>query len=593
MTPRQLLLRRYGGSAAILVLAIVAAVLLGERIRQPPGGSTTGIDDMLARDLPSDAPAVYFIDATAKAGIDFHHFPGVRSHRLPEDMGSGLAWGDCDGDRWPDLYIVNFAGPLTLPASERSALPGNALYRNRGDGSFEEVGAGGGVDLKAFGLGAAWGDYDGDGDFDLYVTNYGPNTLFRNDGDCRFTDVTDTAAVGGSDFSAGATWGDYDGDGDLDLYVANYVDFVDVKELPATTSRQYGRAVPYTLNPASYDPSPNLLFLNEGDGHFHDVASGAGVADPTGRSLSAAWCDWDSDGDLDLYVANDISDNAFYRNRGDGTFEDISSESLTADYRGAMGLAVADYDRDGDLDFFVTHWIAQENALYESHLVGGEGPEDLLFTDVADLVGLGATALDFVGWGTAFIDYDNDGRKDLFVANGHTFEDEADPTRLIPQRLQLFWNRGKEGFFDLSSAAGPPFDRLMVARGAAAADFDGDGDIDLAVLAHGGPVVLLANSGNPSNHWLEVDLSQPGANVHAVGATITVEAGSGNQLHSVGSSPSYLSQNFLTAHFGLGSDTVVDRLTVRWPDGAREAWGDRVADRRYLLVRGQGDSRSR
>ena len=589
MTRRQSVLLRNAVVAAILVGAITAGVLLTERGRRAEPDNT-GIVDVLARELPDDAPSSRFLDATPAAGLRFHHFPGTRSHLLPEDMGSGLAWGDCDGDRWPDLYLVNFAGPLNLSSSAMATLSGNQLYRNRGDGTFEEIGAVAGADLQGFGMGAAWGDYDGDGDLDLYVTNYGSNNLLRNDGDCSFTDVTASAGVdAGSTFSGGAAWGDYDGDDDLDLYVTNYVDFDEASAVNAATTIQYGSAVPFTLNPASYGPVPNVLYRNEGDGRFTDVTAEARVANSDGRSLSAAWCDWDADGDVDLYIANDISDNAFLRNRGDGTFEDVSTLSLTADYRGAMGLAVADYDRDGDLDLFVTHWIAQENALYESHLVGSSDPADLIFTDAADHVGLGSTALDFIGWGTSFIDYDNDGWKDLFVANGSTFEDRADSTRLIPQPMKLFWNRGESGFFDVSEVAGPPFERLLMARGAAAADYDADGDMDLAVLVHSGPALLLENTGTPGAHWLEVDLSQTGANRYAVGAVIIVETSSSSQLHSVGSTPSYLSQNSLTAHFGLGADTRVDRLTVRWPDGAEEVWTNLPIDERHELRRGDGD----
>jgi len=587
VTSRQRLLVRYSVAALVLTAAIIALVVWVERGRAVD--TSSGIVDVLARDLPADAPINRFTDATARAGISTRHFPATRTRMLPEDMGSGLAWGDCDGDGFDDLYIVNFAAPLGASTQELAAAAGNALYRNRGDGSFEDAGAAAGVDLRGFGMGAAWGDYDGDGDADLYVTNYGRNALFRNEGGCSFVDVTEEAAVGGGDdFSAGAVWGDYDGDGDLDLYVTNYVVFDQALQPVGTSVMQYGTAVPFTLNPASYQPAANWLFRNDGDGSFTDVAAEAGVANAAGRSLSAAWADWDADGDVDLYVANDISDNAFFLNLGDGNFEDISTVSLTADYRGAMGLAIGDYDRDADLDFFVTHWIAQENALYENHMsVGAEG-ERLLFTDVADLVGLGATGLDYVGWGTGFFDFDNDGWRDLFVANGHTIEDAADNTRLLPQHMQLFWNRGEEGFFELSEVAGPPFERLLVARGAAVADYDRDGDVDIAVLEHGRGVVLLNNAGTPGNHWLQLDLEQDGGNRRALGATIRVDAAGESQLVSVGGVASYLSQESLTAHFGLGAADVVERVVVRWPGGAEEAFVDIRVDARQVLRRGDG-----
>ncbi|MGD8331170.1 MAG: FG-GAP-like repeat-containing protein, partial [Acidobacteriota bacterium] len=590
MTGRQATLLRYSAAALAMTLLVIAGVTLVEWERN--GDSDSGIVDVLARGLPEDAPINRFTDVTARAGITMRHFPATRTRMLPEDMGSGLAWGDCNDDGFDDLYVVNFAAPVGTDAATLTTLPGNALYRNRGDGTFEDVTTAAGVGLAAFGMGAAWGDYDGDGDVDLYVTNYGRNVLYRNEGACRFTDVSDVAGVaGGDDYSAGAVWGDYDGDDDLDLYVADYVVFDAARKPQGTPAMQYGKVVPFTLNPASYDPAANHLYRNDGNGSFTDVARDAGVANEAGRSLSAAFADWDADGDLDLYVANDISDNAFFLNHGDGTFEDVSTATLTADYRGAMGLAVGDYDGDADLDFFVTHWIAQENALYENHrsadAAAGQG-EPLLFTDVADLVGLGAPGLDYVGWGTGFVDFDNDGRKDLFVVNGHTLEDDADTSRLLPQRMQLFWNRGDEGFFELSEVAGPPFERLLVARGAASSDYDRDGDVDIAVLAHGAGVVLMNNGGTSGAHWIEIDLRQEDDNRRAVGATIRLDGAAGSQLVPVGGVASYLSQDSLTAHFGLGAEEDIGRVVVRWPDGTEEAFTGLAVDARHTLVRGAG-----
>jgi Tfp pilus assembly protein PilF len=589
VTGRQATLLRYSVAALAMTLLIIAAVTLVEWERN--GDDDSGIVDVLARGLPENAPINRFTDVTARAGITMRHFPADRTRMLPEDMGSGLAWGDCDGDGFDDLYVVNFAAPVGTDAATLATLPGNALYHNRGDGTFEEVSAAAGVGVAAFGMGAAWGDYDGDGDSDLYVTNYGRNVLYRNEGACSFSDATAAAGVGGDDYSAGAVWGDYDGDGDLDLYVADYVVFDEGRKPQGTPAMQYGKVVPFTLNPASYDPAANHLYRNDGGGRFSDVARDAGVANEAGRSLSAAWADWDADGDLDLYVANDISDNAFFLNRGDGTFEDVSTATLTADYRGAMGLAVGDYDGDADLDFFVTHWIAQENALYENHRSADAASvpdEPLLFTDVADLVGLGAPGLDYVGWGTGFIDFDNDGRKDLFVVNGHTLEDDADVSRLLPQHMQLFWNRGDEGFFELSEVAGPPFERLLVARGAATSDYDGDGDVDIAVLAHGAGVVLMNNGGSPGAHWIELDLRQEGDNRRAVGATIRLDTTQGSQLVPVGGAASYLSQDSLTAHFGLAGQQSIGRVVVRWPDRTEEAFPGLAVDQRHTLARGAG-----
>ncbi len=584
MTPRQRRLWRYGLGSAGLVSLIVSLVVFVER-RSDTTDPTAGIDDVLSRELPEDVPQIEFVDTTAAAGIDFQHFAGERSQLLPEDMGPGVAWGDCDGDGWPDLYLPSFGGPLETPVSGRADWPRSQLYRNRGDGTFEDITSVSGVDVGEFGMGASWADYDGDGDLDLYVTHFGSNVMLRNEGGCRFVDVTtETGTAGGDDdFSAGATWGDYDGDGDIDLYVTNYVEF-DMSTVASAASLQFGTAVPFTLNPASYPPAANRLFRND-EGRFVDVAAEVGVANTTGRSLSATWTDFDDDGLLDLYVANDISDNAFYRNLG-GHFEDISAASLTADYRGAMGIAVTDFDRDGDIDFFVTHWIAQENGLYANHLEFGL--ETVMFADVAEMMGLGYTALEYVGWGTEFIDYDNDGYKDLFVANGHTLEDPQDRAHLVPQRMQLFWRRGEEGFFDVTDVAGEPFQKPRVGRGAAAADYDGDGNIDMAIVENGGGLVLLRNAGSVENRWVAFALGQPGGNRFALGARLQLRAGGVRQTHVVGSSPSYLSHNDLTVHFGIGTAERIDTLTVRWPDGVEETWTDLEVNRRHRLERGSG-----
>lgn len=585
MTPRQRRVLNHA-TGAVGVVALIVGAVVGVDWLSEPVDPTAGIDDVLARVLPDDVPHVEFLETTAQAGIDFRHFTGLRTQQLPEDMGPGLAWGDCDGDGWTDLYGVSFGGPLDTPAGNRADWPRSQLYRNRGDGTFDNVSAASGADQGVFGLGASWADYDADGDLDLYVTRYGPNTLFRNDGNCRFTDATAPTGLTGaaSDFSAGATWADYDLDGDIDLYVTNYVQFEEGDGRHAE-SLQFGQAVPFTLNPASYSPAPNRLFRNDG-GTFTEVAADAGVANPEGRSLSATWADFDQDGLPDLYVANDISDNAFYRNLGGGRFEDISAATLTADYRGAMGIAVTDFDRDGDSDFFVTHWIAQENGLYANHLEFGL--EGLMFADVAEMMGLGYTALDYVGWGTEFIDYDNDGHKDLFVANGHTLQDSDDPSRLEAQRMQLFWWRDDEGFYDATDAAGEPFQRRFVGRGAAAADYDGDGNIDVAMAENGGGLVLLRNTGSGTGHWVSFSLAQPGGNTSALGARIAVTAGGVMQTHVVGSSPSYLSHNDLKVHFGLGTAAQIDRVSVVWPDGGQEHWPDLDGDRHHRLERGSG-----
>jgi enediyne biosynthesis protein E4 len=531
--------------------------------------------------------AVSFSDQAAPAGLRFTHFPGRRSSQLPEDMGSGLAWGDYDGDGDSDLFVANMPGPLTLSPEEVESSPGHArLFRNEGDGRFVDVTEAAGLAVRGWGMGAAWGDYDADGDLDLLVSRFGSNLLFRNEGDGRFHDVSRAAGVAGRDgFWAGVSWADYDRDGDLDAYVCGYVKYLFDPARLGQGSRQFEAVVPYTLNPSSYSPESNLLLRNDG-GVFREVARDAGVDDPSGRSLSASWADFDGDGWPDLYVANDVSDNAMYRNLGNGRFADISHSAWVADYRGAMGLGVGDWDGDLDLDIFITHWLAQENSLYadesRSMKVTPEAP--LRFVDQGDLFGVGQIALDAIGWGTGFFDYDNDGRLDLYAVNGSTFQQEADPEQLVPMRSFLFWNAGDNGYFEVGAQSGDVFTTPRVGRGASVADYDGDGDLDLAVVVHGGPLLLARNDGGNRNGWARVVLRSragarsdvaraPRSTTWATGARVLLTAGGRTQLRDVGGQSSYLGQEPPgEVFFGTGDAARVERLEVRWPSGRVQAF---------------------
>ncbi len=566
---RKRLMLGYGTLGLVLTLAATVLVI---RSRGPAeayeaGEDIEGITSALARDLPEDYSRVTFEDVTEASGLaSFSHFGGERSTQLPEDMGSGAAWGDYDDDGYPDLFLCNIKGPLTvLTASDASAT--NRLFHNEGDGTFEDVTEKSGVGAAMMSMGAAWADWSGDGALDLVVTSYSELKLYRNQRDGTFVDVTDSAGLQGHQgFWTGASWGDYDRDGDLDLYVSGYVQYTFDPDDAGRGTRQYQAVVPYTLNPSSYSPERNLLLRNEGGETFTEVAAEAGVVNAEGRSLAASWCDFDEDGELDLYVANDVSDNVMYKNLGDGTFEDVSHAAWVADYRGAMGIAVADWDGDSDQDVFVTHWIAQENALYSNMKVAFGGspvdPGEMRFMDVADMVGLGQIALDYVGWGTFFFDYDNDGRPDLFVANGSTFQDEANPGRLATMTSSLFWNAGPQrGFFDVAAVASAALRVARVSRGAAPADFDRDGDLDLVLVNHGEQPLLLRNDGGNQNHWLTVD-APPGSKV-------SIQVGDTVQTIQVASQASYLSQSPFEAHFGLGTADSVDRVTVIFPNGER------------------------
>ncbi len=585
--------RRLLNTASLGVLFVVFAaaivfVLVRPEPEYRPGESIEGLTAALARSLPENYPRVSFEDVSAAAGIAFRHFDATRSSQLPEDMGSGAAWGDFDNDGWLDLYVVNESGPLTRSAAETSAAHSH-LYHNQQDGSFLELSVAAGVAHRGLGMAAAWGDYDNDGWSDLFVSAYGTNTLYHNDGDGTFTDVSNESGVGAPDgFWTGVSWADYDRDGFLDVYVTGYVKYASQQE--GTTTPQYDVEVPASLNPSSFEPERNLLYHNNGDGTFTELAERAGVADAQGRSLSAAWTDLDEDGWPDLYVANDVSDNVLYRNLANGTFEDVSHQAWVADYRGAMGIAIGDWDGDQDADMFVTHWIAQENALYSSlsaQFASLDDPPEtsMRFMDEADRYGLGQIALDYIGWGTSFFDYDNDGKLDLFVANGSTFQRKDDPRFLIPMRDQLFWNRSaRDGFYDVSLVSGAYFAHEYVGRGAAVGDYDNDGDLDVFINNNGGPGVLLRNNNDNENNWVEIRLTGQESNRLAIGARLRVVAGELVQIHEVGAQSSYLSQNSLTAHFGLGSHEQVDTLQISWPSGARQSLHGVPANRLVEVV---------
>lgn len=592
---RRLILLTAAG--AVLFVAVASAATLHWRAPEQgykPGEDREGITSDLARDLPANYPRVTFTDVTKESGIDYVHFSGKRSSQLPEDMGSGAAWGDYDNDGWVDLVVANEVGPLTMSDAERRQSPARARLYHNDHGHFTDVTDKSGIDFRGWGMGVAWGDYDNDGNIDLVITAYGHNVLYHNNGDGTFTDRSAASGIGKPiGFWAGASWGDYNRDGLLDLYVTGYVKYV--RPDSATAAERYDIENPASINPASFAPERNLLFRNNGDGTFTEVAAAAGVMDTTGRGLSAAWADLDGDGWPDLYVANDQSDNALFRNLGNGKFADISSAARVGDYRSAMGIAVGDWDNDGAQDLFLTHWLAQENALYtnqlsaqKKRLTGGESSK-LTFMDEADRAGLGQSTIDFVGWATSFIDYDNDGKVDLFIVNGSTLQDRSDSTKLVPMHDQLFWNQGRQkGFFDVSTVAGATFGKEFVGRGAAFADYDNDGDEDVFIVNHGGPGILLRNDGGNRNHWLQVEVHGTKSNRQGIGATVRVVVGDTVQTRQIGAQSSYLSQNSLIETFGLGAAARADTVEVSWPGGVHVTRTAVTANQRLQITEGSG-----
>jgi len=606
LTRRQ---RFLGLTVGLGMLFIVVAALAVWRVYRPgsdsqyrAGEKVEGLTAELARPLPKDYPRVTFTDVTLASGIAFQHFSGTRSSQLPEDMGSGAAWGDFDNDGWVDLVVANEVGPITLSDAARAESPARTtLYHNNHDGTFSDVTSRSGIDFRGWGMAVAWGDFDNDGRIDLVITAYGHCALYRNNGDGTFTDRSGASGIGGpTGFWTGAAWGDYDRDGLLDLYVTGYTKYT--RLAPRASAARYDVENPASINPLTFPPERNLLFHNNGHGTFTEVASSLGVANPTGRGLAAAWVDIDEDGWPDLYVANDVSDNVMYRNLGGGKFVDISQQAHVADYRSAMGIAVGDWDGDGDQDLFLTHWLAQENALYDNQLAqltpqaGKSRSLALTFIDESDRFGLGQISLDFVGWGTSFIDYDNDGRPDLFVVNGSTLQHAEDSTRLVPMRSQMFWNRGTtDGFFDVSAVSGSFFQRAFVGRGAAFADYDNDGDIDAFVVNNGGPGILLRNDGGNRNQWLSVEVRGTKSNRQGIGAALRLVAGGVSQSRQIGAQASYLSHNSLIETFGLLASTRIDSLVVVWPSGLRQVETNLPANQRVVVVEGEaiGEGRAR
>ena len=515
---------------------------------------------------PTTLQAVTFVDATDEAGIRFRHSSGTRSSLLPEDMGSGAAFADIDNDGDLDLYIVNIRGPLT--ADTRVGSENNALYRNDGDGTFTEITDIAGVGHQGYGMGCVFADVDGDGNLDLYVTNYGANVLYRNNGNGTFTDVTQTAGIGCELWSTGAAFADVDGDSDLDLYVCNYVTY-DLKKLEQmqAESLQSGKPVPSALNPHVFEPQDNVFYRNNGDGTFTDVTTEVGIAATGGRSMQCIFSDFDNDNDLDLYVANDTSVNHVYRNEGNGAFTDVSNESWAADFRGSMGLAAGDYDDDGDIDLFISHWVDEENTLYRNLLKEDPSNKHIRFVDESYSAMLAEVSIKQIGWGTALFDYDNDGDLDIFVTNGSTFQELRHPEVLIPQVDALYRNEGNGSFSDVSESTGITGLPTRVGRGATFGDYDNDGDVDIFIVNNHAPPTLLRNEGGNRNGWLHVELIGTDGNRNAIGAKIQLKTADRTQLREVYAGDSYMSANSFITEFGIGNATQVETLQVTWLNG--------------------------
>ncbi len=571
--------------------AVVVGALLADCLFSREGLAESATSDPVFQEVAQDV------------GLDFRHFSGATGEfYLPEVMGSGVAVLDYDADGDLDVYFLQGAlldpkksvGDSLFPWPEDHP-PANRLFRNllieEGRLRFQDVTSEALVGDRGYGMGAATGDYDNDGDLDLYVTNSGPNVLYRNNGDGTFTDVTLQAGTGHPRWSTSAAFFDYDLDGDLDLFVTNYVDFHQKsnKECWSTAGqRDY-------CNPSAYEPLSDRLFQNLGSGKFLDVTEEAGIGLALGPGLGVVCADFDSDGWLDVYVANDGTANQLWKNKGDGTFEDLglvsgAAYNATGLPEAGMGVTAGDFDDDGDEDIFVTHLTRQTNTLYVN-----DGAAQ--FRDDTIRYGLAGSSHSYTGFGTEWFDYDNDGRLDLFVANGAVYRIASLRGEIHPyhQNNLLFHNGlfgdGQEGKLHEAAAAGAALTLLEVSRGAAFGDIDNDGDVDIVVANNSGPARLLLNQAGSRRHWLQVRLQGVKSNRDGMGARVgLLREGKPPLWRRVHTDGSYLSSNDHRVHFGLGDQSIVQGVVVHWPGGRSERWDEVASDQILNLQEGSGKS---
>ena len=524
--------------------------------------------------LPIES-AIHFTDVTDTAGIHFTHANGATgAFHLPETLGAGGAFLDYDNDGYLDLYLVNSAAP-------------SMLFRNNGDGTFKDVTSSAKVDNQgSYGHGVAGGDYDNDGYVDIYVTNFGSNRLYHNNGDGTFADVTAQADVGDTRWSSSATFFDYDSDGYLDLYVVNYVNYtLDASAPICFESPVFGATekVRGYCHPKNFEGTPDRLYRNNGDGTFTDATEAANIRDPgglfLGKGLGVVAADFDTDGNPDLYVANDDTPNYLFYNKGDGTFAEIAiltgcAYSADGVAQAGMGVDAADYNNDGFLDLFVTNFSYETNTLYRNN---GDGT----FTDVSYKARLGEESYLLLGFGTGFFDPDSDGYLDIFIANGHIFPNVEHTTDVLSykQPNQLFRNQGNSTFAEIRLE-----DQHAVSRGTLFGDYDNDGDTDLLVTQLNDSVTLLRNENPTLNNWLRLKLIGTRSNRGGIGTRVTLTLGTESQTREVHRGYSYLSSNDPRLLFGLGERTVVDRLHIRWQSGVVQVLENLAANQELVVT---------
>jgi len=577
---------------AILIL-FIANVLPAQTDSQGPMGppakiSRGQVEKKVAAPASGLGPVPVFRDISAQAGLTTSHISSAQKYYVIESMSGGIGLFDCDNDGKLDIVMVN--GSTVDRYRQRGGDPLVTLWHQDANLKFTDITEKAGLTRKGWGMGVAVADFDNDGNLDLFVTGYNGNALYRNKGNCTFEDVTEKAGVRGGGFSTGAAWADYDRDGYVDLFVSRYV-HVDMNNLPEFGSTKFChfKGAPVQCGPWGMEGETDLLYHNRGDGTFEEVSKKAGVEDPDKYyGLGVTWGDYDNDGWPDLFVADDATPNHLYHNNHNGTFSDdamVAGIAMNSEGQalGSMGVTWGDYDHSGRLSMFVTEFADQPNTLY--HNLGTHG-----FEDVAMSSRLGQPSLPLVGWGTTFFDMDNDGWLDLFVDNGHVYPqmDAVKGSAAYAEPMLLHRNLHNGTFEEVSKPAGLADMPLKARRGAAFGDIANNGNVDIVILNIGAPPTLLLNTNNTASHRVLFELEGTKSNRAAIGARVTIHAGGMTQLDEVRAGGSYLSQNDLRLHFGLGSATKIDSVEVRWPTGKTEIFREVAADKIYAVVEGQG-----